>query len=137
MSQESRPEISDAERDVLQSLWEHGPGTVREVKERLRSRCPTWSRSTVITLLQRLEKKGFVASDRSDFAFVFRAVVSRDELTNQRMRQLADELHEGEAAPLLLAFSRQQKFTPQELKELKGLIDSLAEQRTRKQPAKQ
>jgi BlaI family penicillinase repressor len=132
MTQESRPEISDAERDVLQSLWEHGPGTVREVKERLRSRSPAWSRSTVITLLQRLEKKGFVASDRSDFAFVFRAVVSRDELTNQRMRQLADELYEGEAAPLLLAFARQQRFTPQELKELKGLIDSLAEPRSRK-----
>jgi len=136
MTQDSRPEISDAERDVLQSLWEHGPGTVREVKQRLRSRSPTWSRSTVITLLQRLEKKGFVASDRSDFAFVFRAVVSRDELTNQRMRQLADELYEGEAAPLLLAFARHQRFTPQELQELKGLIDSLAEQRSRKKPEK-
>ena len=134
MTHDSRPEISDAERDVLQSLWEHGPGTVREVKERLRTGGPNWSRSTVITLLQRLEKKGFVASDRSDFAFVFRAVVSRDELTNQRMRQLADELYEGEAAPLLLAFARQQRFTPQELKELKELIDSLADQPSRKKP---
>jgi hypothetical protein len=51
-------------------------------------------------------------------------------------RQLADELYEGEAAPLLLAFARQQRFTPQELKELKGLIDSLAEQRSRKKSEK-
>ena len=57
MTQDPRPEISDAARDVLQTLWEHGPGTVREDNARLRSRSPAWSRSTVITLLAATREK--------------------------------------------------------------------------------
>ena len=85
-----------------------------------------WQRSTVITLLQRLERKAYVVSDRSRRAFVYRAVVSRDELVHQRMVELADELCDGRHAPLLLAFAERQTFTPDELRSLRALIDVLA-----------
>lgn len=123
---EPRPPISDAEREVLESLWDHGPGGVRDVLERLKPGGPNWSRSTVITLLQRLEKKGYVASDRGGFAFTFWAVVTREELGQQRLRELADDLFDGRAAPLLLAFAKRQRFTPEEVEELRRLIDDLA-----------
>jgi BlaI family transcriptional regulator, penicillinase repressor len=129
---EPRPPVSDAERDVLDVLWEHGPAGVREVSGRLSKRGQSWSRSTVITLLQRLEKKRYVASDKSGFAFTFRAVVTRDELADQRLRELADELYDGQAAPLLLAFATRQRFTPAELVELRRLIDDLDAGRKRK-----
>jgi predicted transcriptional regulator len=93
-----RPPLSDAERDVLETLWDHGPGGVRDVAERLKGRGAQWSRSTVITLLQRLEKKGYVASDRGGFAFTFRAAVTRDDLGHQRLKELADDLFDGRAA---------------------------------------
>ena len=128
---ETRPPLSDAERDVLEALWEHGPGGVRDVHERLSRNGPRWSRSTVITLLQRLEKKGYVASDKSGFAFTFHAAVTRDDLGRQRLQELADELYEGQAAPLLLAFARRQRFAPGELDELRRLVDELAEKQQR------
>ena len=37
MAEPSRPGASDAEREVLRVLWEHGPETVREVQQRLAS----------------------------------------------------------------------------------------------------
>jgi predicted transcriptional regulator len=120
-----RAEISEAERDVLAALWDGGPATVREVQERLGT--TRWSRSTVITLLQRLEKKGYVVSDRGGFAFVFRAIVSREELVERRMEKLADDLYEGQAAPLLLAFARRRRFTAEEIAEFRALIDELDE----------
>lgn len=126
MSDETRPGVSEAERDVLQALWDDGPGTVKEVQDRMSARGPEWTRSTVITLLQRLEKKRYVSSDKSGFAFVFHAAVSRDEFMHQRMQELADELTDGRAAPLLLAFAQRQRFTAKELAELKHLIDELA-----------
>jgi len=132
MTAEPRPPVSDAEREVLHVLWEHGPGTVRDVQRRLAQGSAAWTRSTVITLLQRLEKKGYVASDRSGFAFVFRALVTRDELVHQRVAELADELYDGQAAPLMLAFAQRQRFTPQELAELRKLIDELASKQKRK-----
>jgi BlaI family penicillinase repressor len=128
----SRPPVSDAEREVLRGLWDAGPGTVRELQQRLAAGAPSWTRSTVITLLQRLEKKGYVASDRSGFAFVFRAIVSREELVHQRVSELAAELYDGQAAPLMLAFAQRQHFTPQELAELRRYLDELQSKHKRK-----
>jgi BlaI family transcriptional regulator, penicillinase repressor len=126
MTDPTRPPVSDAERQVLQVLWEHGPGTVREVQERLKETGCDWQRSTVITLLQRLEAKGYVDSDKSSHAFVFHAAVSRDELVHQRMCELANEFCDGNATPLLLSFAQRQRFSESELAELRRLIDDLA-----------
>jgi predicted transcriptional regulator len=126
MADTNRPPVSDAEREILRTLWDTGPGTVREVQERLVNSGCDWQRSTVITLLQRLETKGYVDSDKSAHAFVFRAVVSRDDLVHQRMCELAEELCDGRAAPLLLSFAQRQRFSPAELDELKNLVDELA-----------
>ncbi|MDZ4779418.1 MAG: BlaI/MecI/CopY family transcriptional regulator [Planctomycetia bacterium] len=126
MSPDARASISDAEREVMLALWDHGAGSVREVHERLTGAALDWARSTVITLLQRLEKKGYVASDKSGFAFVFRASVSREELLVQRMGELADDLCDGQWAPLLLAFTERQKLKPKEIAELQKLVEQLS-----------
>src|SRR5262245_60493833 len=89
MREKSRPAISDAEREVLKALWEAGPQAVREIHVCLTRQGQDWKRSTVITLLQRLERKGYVTSDRSQFAFVFKAAVSREDVMCQRMTELA------------------------------------------------
>src|SRR5262245_25247648 len=115
MAEKQRPTMSDAERDVLKVLWEHGPGTVRAVQGVLERQGQAWTRSTVITLLQRLEKKGYVASDKKQFAFVFRAAVTREQVMHQRISKLAEELSEGDAVPLVLAFAQQHRFTDEEI----------------------
>ena len=58
-----RPALSDAELRVLKTLWEHGPGTVRQLSAVLDSRDRRWAYTTVLTLLQRLQAKGYVTSD--------------------------------------------------------------------------
>jgi len=123
---QNRPPVSDAEREVLLVLWEHPSLAVREIAEKLAESGASWQRTTVLTLLSRLEKKGYIASDRSGHAYVYRAVVSRDELVHQRMQELANELCDGRPAPLLLAFAERQKFTPQEIAELQRLVEELA-----------
>ena len=64
------PTIPDSELDVLKVLWERGQSTVREALETLRAAGREWSYATVATLLDSLESKGLVTSDRSDLAFV-------------------------------------------------------------------
>jgi predicted transcriptional regulator len=125
MSDKPRQPLSEAEREVLKLLWEHGPGTVREVHELVGQQGQEWTRSTVITLLQRLEKKGYVDSDKSQHAFVFRAVVSREEVMRARMQDLAGELCDGEALPLVLAFAERHRFSPEELARFRKMIDDL------------
>ncbi len=137
MTPEPRPATSDAERTVLKALWDRGPGTVREIQELLAAEGQQWTRSTVITLLQRLERKGYVASDRSQFAFVFRAAVSREEVMHERMTELAEELSAGDAAPLVLAFAERHRFTDEEIERFRQMIDQLETKRSpRRKPNK-
>jgi predicted transcriptional regulator len=125
MSETQRPEMSEAEREVLKVLWDHGPLMVRDVFKLLTTQGQDWTRSTVITLLQRLERKGYVACDKSRFAFVFRAVITREQVVHSRMVNLADELCDGKALPLVLAFAEQHRFSASELAEFRKLIDEL------------
>lgn len=133
---ESRPPVSDAEREVLVALWEQGPKTVREMHALLTGQGLEWTRSTVITLLQRLERKGYVASDRQQPAFVFRAAVSREEVMHQRMAELADELAAGDALPLVLAFAERHKFTPSEIARFQQIIDEARGKASRRKPGR-
>src|SRR5947208_15243716 len=95
-----RPTISETELDVLKVLWERPEGTVREILAALHPQ-KRWAYTTVQTLLSRLESKGFVRSDRSGSAHVFRAAVSREQLLQQRLNDLSERLCEGTASPLL------------------------------------
>ena len=125
-------ELTDAELEVLKTLWEHGPATVRQVMNHLHESGRRIAYTTVLTFLTRLEQKGCVASDKSDLAYVYRARLSRDKVTRSRLNSMVQQLYDGAAAPLVLQLMQLHKFTPQELAELQALIDRLdAEQETR------
>jgi BlaI family transcriptional regulator, penicillinase repressor len=119
----NQPGLSDSEREVLRVLWDRGPGTVREIKDVLAGRGRRWAYTTVATLLQRLAAKQYVAADPSTVPHVYRAAVSRDELLERRLRDAADELCDGRAAPLVLALVQGGKLSPEELARLRRIID--------------
>ena len=69
-----------------------------------------WAYTTVATLLRRLVVKEFAASDPSAVPHVYRAVVSRDELLDRRLKDAAEEFCDGRAAPLVLALVQGNQF---------------------------
>jgi predicted transcriptional regulator len=119
----NRPGLSDAEREVLKVLWDHGQGTVREINEALAQEGRKWAYTTVATLLQRLAAKRYVASDPRAVPHVYRPVVTRQELLESRLKDTADELCDGRAAPLVLALVKGSRFTALELARLRRLLD--------------
>jgi predicted transcriptional regulator len=122
---EPQPSLGDNELDLLKLMWDHGPGTVREINALSQRQGRRWAYTTVLTMLQRLEAKGYVSSDKSGLAHVFRPAVSRERLLRQRLRDLADQLCEGTATPLVLALVEGHRFTPSELSQLRQLLDQL------------
>jgi BlaI family transcriptional regulator, penicillinase repressor len=117
--------VSETELAVLKVLWEKEQGTVRELQAILRDQGRNWAYTTVQTLLNRLEQKGVVASDKSSLAHVYRSVVSRDRMLQQRLSDLADELCEGTASPLMLALVEGARFTPEDIDQFRKLLDQL------------
>jgi len=117
--------VSEAELEVLKVLWEHSSGTVREINVVLQQQGRRWAYTTVQTLLQRLEAKGHVRSDRGGPAHVFRAAVSREDLLSRRLRELADQFCDGTASPLLLALVGDNRLTADEIKQLRQMLDQM------------
>lgn len=118
-------ELGESELNVLRALWDGGPQTVREVLARLHRRGRKVAYTTVLTFLTRLEQKGFVVSDKTDTAYVYRAKVSRDRVTRTRVRSLLDQLFDGAAAPVVMHLIEHERFSPDELARLRRLIDDL------------
>lgn len=118
--------VSDAELDVLKSLWDGGPATPREVLQRLKGRGRSWAYTTVQTLLMRLFEKGFVTSDKSARAHVFSARVTRDDLLARELGDLAERVCGGEATPLMLNLVKGRRFSADEIRGFRDVLDRLA-----------
>jgi BlaI family penicillinase repressor len=126
MGSENQPGLSESEREVLRVLWDHGPATVREINAELTRRGRRWAYTTVATLLHRLSAKEYAASNPSTVPHVFRATVTRDELLERRLKDAAEELCDGRAAPLVLALVQGGGFSAEELTRMRRLLDEAA-----------
>ena len=120
--------ITDAELTILKALWDGGPGTVRELLERLGT---DWAYTTVQTLLTRLADKGHVRADRKDLAHVFVATGSRDELAMLQVQEVAGTLLDGAVAPLVLRLVEQGRFSSEEIARFRELL-AAAEKKARR-----
>jgi len=126
------PTIPDSELDVLKVLWDRGESTVREVLETLRSAGRSWSYATVATLLDRLETKGVVTSDRSELAFVYKPVVSTQEVRQKRVSNLVDKLYQGEPGLLVLHLLKSHPLDARQAKEVRALLEDMTGDRSKK-----
>ncbi|WP_432974393.1 BlaI/MecI/CopY family transcriptional regulator [Dactylosporangium sp. CA-233914] len=91
------------ERDVMTQLWDaDGPLTVRQVHERL-SRHRDIAYTTVMTVLDRLAKKGVVAQQKADRAYRYTATQTREEMTAALMLDVLSATPDGPARDAALA----------------------------------
>jgi BlaI family transcriptional regulator, penicillinase repressor len=118
-------DVTDAELAVLQVLWETGPATIRQLRDRLYPGEGTSKYGTVQKLLERLMQGDYVTRQESAGAHVFTAVVDRDELIGRRLRSVAEKLCGGSVTPLLTHLMRTQRLSAAEREELRALIDEL------------
>jgi BlaI family transcriptional regulator, penicillinase repressor len=128
---EIKASLSEAEREALRALWDHGPGTVRQIMELLGERGRGWVYSTVATLLRRLTGKGYSASETVGGSLVYRAALSREDLLERRLKDAAVELCDGAEAPLVfLALVQGNRFTAAELDRIQRIIDEARKRRS-------
>lgn len=121
-------EITDTELSLLNELWQRESATVPELTEALYGNTAPALLATVRKLLDRLEAKGCVSRDRTLWPHHFRAVVKREELASSRLQATADELFDGDLAPLLTHLVRSQKLTAKDRESLRKLFDELDEE---------
>ena len=83
----------------LQALWDLGEGSVHQVREALAAR-REFAYTTVLTLLDRLEKRGSVKRRKQGRSFVYKPKLSREVLRKLAVKDLVDSLFDGSRAKL-------------------------------------
>jgi len=82
------------ELECLKALWDIGEGNVRAVQVQMEPR-RRLAYTTVMTLLERLAKKGGVARRKVGRAFLYTPTIDREAMRRKAIQELADSLFEG------------------------------------------
>jgi predicted transcriptional regulator len=102
-------------------LWDRPHATVADVQAALKSRQRV-SYSTVQTMLRILEAKGYVAHEKAGRAFVYRAVLDRQQARRSAVSHLMSRLFDNSPALLVLNVLQDDRIARDELEQLKKMI---------------
>lgn len=116
--------LTDAEWSVMDCLWAKSPRTGRELVEELQETMG-WSRSTVLTLLGRLENKGAVAADCSGKIKLYRPCLAHEDAARQEAENLIDRAYRGSLSLLVSTLTKKQSLPQAEIDELYAILDGL------------
>ncbi|CAN7418913.1 MULTISPECIES: BlaI/MecI/CopY family transcriptional regulator [unclassified Phenylobacterium] len=116
--------ITEAERQVMEALWSGGPLTPDELVKAV-APAQGWGEATVKTLVNRLLKKGAIASRKQDGRTLYAPLVARDEYVTAESQGLLDRLFGGELAPMVAHFAHRQALSDEEKARLRRLLDEL------------
>ena len=122
----SDPRPTEAELALLQVLWERGPSTVREVHDRLAElRGTEVVYTTVLKLLQVMHDKGLVVRDTTERSHVYTPTWAEEAVTGRLVAHLVDRAFGGSASRLVQRALAERPADPQELDEIRALLDRL------------
>ncbi|MBO5160158.1 MAG: BlaI/MecI/CopY family transcriptional regulator [Lachnospiraceae bacterium] len=116
--------LTDAEWNVMECLWEKSPRTGRETIEYLKERMG-WSRSTTLTLLRRMEEKGAVGSELSGEVKQFIPLISREQAAIQETEDFLGRVYKGSLGMMLSSFTKKQTLSKNEINELYSILKEL------------
>ena len=122
MAETKLPKPTEAELDILKVLWQRGPSTVRDVHDEL-NRTKETGYTTVLKFLQIMTDKGLVERNESERAHIYLARVPQSTTQRQMVGDLLNRVFDGSAKEVLLSLFGQSDIPPDELKELRSLIN--------------
>ncbi len=120
--------FTDRELDVMNVLWDVGPATVAEVRERI---ADDLAYTTVLTILRTLEQKGYVSHTEDGRAHRYKPLVKREVAGRTALRRLVDKVFDGSPELLLTQLVSDKNLSDEELRRLRKL---LADRLREKQP---
>jgi BlaI family penicillinase repressor len=116
--------FTDRELDIMAVLWERGPSTVTEVRDRLADRL---AYTTVLTILRTLEGKRHVGHEEEGRAHRYHARVGRDEAQVSALQRLTRKLFSGSTELLLTHLVSDRDLAEKDLQRIRELLDDRLE----------
>lgn len=111
------PTLTPQELEIMKVVWEREEATVRDVYQALLEGRQV-AYTTVMTMMNVLEKKGHLRRTPEGRSFVYRPTRPRKQVVSGMVREFVDRVFGGSAEPLLVHLVEDHHLTPEELDEL-------------------
>ncbi|TCC98314.1 BlaI/MecI/CopY family transcriptional regulator [Pedobacter psychroterrae] len=106
-------QLTKAEEQIMQVLWDLGEGTVQDIRDKLPQPVP--ARTTVATVLTILENKGFAAHSSQGRINVYRPLISKEGYSKSQLSGLLKNYFNNSFAAMASFFARENNYTIEEL----------------------
>jgi predicted transcriptional regulator len=113
-------QLGERELDVMNVLWDHGSGTVADVRAALPA---DLAYTTVLTILRNLEDKGLVAHEAEGRAHRYFPSVSRQKAQSSAVARLMSSLFSGSAEELLVHLVGARKISVEQLERVQRMLE--------------
>lgn len=116
------PILTPLELEIMKVVWGQKRSTVRDVYEALRDRRKV-AYTTVMTMMNILEQKGYLKKRRDDRAYVYRPTHSQKRVIRAMVRDFVDRVFNGSAEPLVVHLIEDRKLSEKDLQEIVRIIE--------------
>lgn len=116
------PDLNASDWTLLQALWRLDGGTVREVHAAV-AKASGWARTTVKTLLERMEQKGLLKASEVAGVRRYRAAKRREELLPKAVGSFLDRVLDGSLEPLVGYLTDARGLSAADVAKLRALLE--------------
>ena len=121
MARKKSPTLTEAEYRLMDILWNRDTATVAEVVESLGD--PPLAYNTVLTTMRILEQKSYVRHKAIGRAFVYKAIVEREDAQRSVVSHLVSRFFNNSPRELVLNLIESDEVDDAELAHLRELLD--------------
>ena len=117
--------LPESELDLVIVLWKQKNDMSRSEIEKIVNQKKTLAPTTILTLLSRLEKKGFVSVNRDENLNKYRWLVSQTEYQQKEGKGMLEKLYGNSVKNFVAAMYQGREINEEDLKELEGFLKEL------------
>jgi len=114
-------ELTKAEWDIIEVVWEHEPCAAPTVQEELAAR-KKWTYSTVKTLMDRMVAKGFLTTERIRNLILYRSAISQRDAQRGELMRTVKRAFGGAFTPMMQFMLESNTLSRRELEDLEEMI---------------
>ena len=119
-------DLTNAEWNVMECLWEQAPRTVVQIAKYLKETVG-WAKSTSTTMISRMEAKGLLRHEDGGRAKLYYPNLRREDAVVRETDSFINRVYRGSVGMLMSAIVEREQLSKQEIDELYALLQKAEE----------
>ena len=128
MKKKSLDSLGELQKPIMEIVWGMGEATARQVQEQLSQKRPL-AYTSVLSIMQRLEKAGWLRHRTDQRTYVYQPAFSRDQESHRSLRHFIERVFHGNSQLVIQHLIEQGDLSEEDLLALQKLINRKRKER--------